>query len=103
MAATVSKSLLCFQEDQNFLIVKMSNLFARQEEKATYHGRRSEPTMFTDRQVKVRDLVGIANFHLTKRGKPTLKSSTTVLNRSRPRNKRSIQGRKHIGWYEYLH
>ena len=67
------------------------------EDKATYHGRRSEPTMYTNRRVKVRDLMGIANFNLSKRGKLTVKSAITVLNRSRARNKRSIQGKKHIG------
>lgn len=53
--------------------------------------------MFTNRRVKVRDLLGIANHSLRKHGKHTIKSYTTVLNRARPRNKRSIQGKKHIG------
>ena len=53
--------------------------------------------MYTNRRVKVRDLMGIANFNLSKRGKLPVKSAITVLNRSRARNKRSIQGKKHIG------
>lgn len=58
--------------------------------------------MYTSRRVKVRDLVGIANFHLAKRGKPLLKSSTTVLNRSKPSNKRSIQAKHHKGIKFYI-
>ena len=40
------------------------------EEKATYHGRRREATMFVNkRRVKVRDLKNIANVNLLQRGK----------------------------------
>ena len=51
---------------------------------------------YANRRVKVRDLMGIANFNLSKRGKLPVKSAITVLNRSRARDKRSIQGKKHI-------
>ena len=62
------------------------------EEKATYHGRRTEATMFVNnRRVKVWDLKNIANANLLKRGKKPIRSSVTAWNRSKPRNVRSIQ------------
>lgn len=54
------------------------------ESKATYHGRRKETVMFTNRRVEVRDLLNIANYDLQKRGKTSLKSPITAWNRSRP-------------------
>ena len=39
------------------------------ESKATYHGRCTETVMFTNRRVKVRDLLNIANYDLENRGK----------------------------------
>ena len=42
------------------------------EAKATYHGRRKETVMFTNRRVKSRDLLNIANHNLEKRGKNEL-------------------------------
>ena len=66
------------------------------EEKATYHGRRKEQTMFTNRRVKIRDLKNIANYSLKQRDKKTIKYCTTVLNRSKPKNKRSTQSMRHI-------
>ena len=53
--------------------------------------------MFTNRRVKVRDLLNIANYDLEKRGKAPISSAVTAWNRSRPRNKRSIQSAKHKG------
>ena len=67
------------------------------ESKATYHGRRKETVMFTNRRVKVRDLLNIANYDLEKRGKAPISSAVTAWNRSRPRNERSIQSAKHKG------
>lgn len=67
------------------------------EEKASYHGRRHEPTMYTNRRIKVRDLKNIANYHLAKEGKPPIRSAITVWNRSKPRNLRSMQAKRHIG------
>ena len=67
------------------------------ESKATYHGRRKETVMFTNRRVKVRDLLNIANYDLEKCGKAPISSAVTAWNRSRPRNKRSIQSAKHKG------
>ena len=67
------------------------------ESKATYHGRREETVMFTNRRVRVRDLLNIANYDLEKRGKAPISLAVTAWNRSRPRNKRSIQSAKHKG------
>lgn len=60
------------------------------EDKATYHGRRHNTTMYTNRRVKVADLPGIANHFLALKGKPLIRSKTTVWNRSEPRRKNSI-------------
>jgi hypothetical protein len=67
------------------------------EEKATYHGRRTEQTMFTHRRVKVRDLKNIANHNLASRGKTQIRSCTTAFNRARPHNLRSAQAKRHLG------
>ena len=67
------------------------------EEKATYHGRRHETVMYTNRRVKKRDVLSIANYRLLQRGKKMIRSATTVWNRSRPRNIRSHQAQNHIG------
>lgn len=67
------------------------------EDKATYHGRRHNPVMFTNRRVKKRDLMSIANYRLLRKGKKMIKSATTAWNRSRPKNKRSHQAKLHIG------
>ena len=67
------------------------------ETKATYHGRRHDTVMYTNRRVKRRDLLQIANQNLLERGKVTIRSSVTAWNRSRPRNKRSIQSKRHRG------
>ena len=47
------------------------------EDKATYHGRRHNPVMFTNRQVKKTDLLSIANYRLLQKGKKMIKSATT--------------------------
>ena len=47
--------------------------------------------------VKVRDLKNIANANLLKRGKKPIRSSVTAWNRSKPRNIRSIQAKRHKG------
>jgi len=48
-------------------------------------------------RVKTTDLLNIANFRLLQQGKRLVKSATTAWNRSKPRNRRSKQARKHIG------
>lgn len=77
-------------EDEEFLAKSI-------EEKATYHGRRHDTVMYTNRRVKSGDLLNIANFRLLQKGKKLIKSATTAWNRSKPRNKRSHQAKKHIG------
>ena len=67
------------------------------EDKATYHGQRHDMVMYTNRRVKKRDLLNIANYKLICKGKKTIKSATTVYNRSKPRCLRSIQAKKHKG------
>lgn len=64
------------------------------EDKATYHGRRQNLVMYTNRRVKKRDLLNIANHRLMSVGKRLVKSATTVFNRSKPRNSRSLQSKK---------
>ena len=44
------------------------------EDKATYHGRRHDFVMYTNRRVKSRDLTNIANKRLKDAGKRLIKS-----------------------------
>ena len=67
------------------------------EDKATYHGRRHDTVMYTNKRVKKSDLLDIANYKLLQRGKQAIRSANTVYNRSRPRNIRSLQARRHCG------
>ena len=67
------------------------------EDKATYHGRRHDLVMYTNRRVKKRDLLNIANYKLLSKNKRMIKSATTAYNRSKPRSLRSIQAKKHRG------
>ena len=67
------------------------------EDKATYHGRRHMPVMFTHRCVKKRNLRAIANYKILQKGKKMIKSATTAWNRSRPRNFRSHRAKRHLG------
>ena len=67
------------------------------EDKATYHGRRHNLVMYTNRRVKNQDLKAIANFHLQSRKKKLIKSSTTAYNRCKPKNIRSKQAKQHVG------
>ena len=67
------------------------------EDKATYHGRRHNLVMYTNRRVKSRDLLNITNFRLLRKGKILIKSATTVYNRCKTKSSRSIQASRHIG------
>ena len=67
------------------------------EDKATYHGRRHNLVMYTNRQVKSRDLLNITNFRLLQKGKKLIKSATTVYNRCKPKSSCLIQASRHIG------
>ena len=53
--------------------------------------------MYTNRRVKSRDLLNIANHRLQKAGKRLIKSASTVYNRCKPKNVRSVQASRHIG------
>ena len=53
--------------------------------------------MYTNKRVKKSDLLDIANYKLLQRGKQAIRSANTVYNRSRPRNIRSLQARRHCG------
>ena len=67
------------------------------EDKATYHGWGQDLVMYTNRRVNKADLLNIANYKLMSRNKKLIKSSTTVCNRARPKNARSIQAKQHKG------
>ena len=78
------------EEDEEFLAKCV-------EDKAMYHGRRDNTVMYTNRKVKSRDLLTIANHWLEQEGRRLIKSATTVYNRCRPKNARSVQAPRHIG------
>ncbi len=67
------------------------------QEKTTAHGRRHDTILYTGHSIRKKHLLGIANYVRATKGKSTIKSSTTVYNRGRPRNLRSRQAAKHIG------
>ncbi|XP_070537914.1 uncharacterized protein [Ptychodera flava] len=67
------------------------------EDKSTYHGRRQETVMYTNRRVKKRDLLNIANYRLLQKNKKLIRSSTTVYNLARPRSIHSVQAKQHRG------
>ena len=65
------------------------------EDKTSYHGRRHDTVLYTGQRVKKKNLFTIANYRLAQRGKKLIRSATTVCNRARPRNKRSVQAKRH--------
>ncbi|CAB3978158.1 RNA-directed DNA polymerase from transposon X-element [Paramuricea clavata] len=67
------------------------------EEKATAHGRRHDSVLYTGHRAKKKDFLKLANYSRISRGLKPIKSATTVFNRGRPRNKRSLQAKKHLG------
>ena len=67
------------------------------EDKATYHGRRHDMVMYTNRRVKKNDLLNIANYRLLAKKKKLIKSATTVYNCCKPRSSTSIQSKQHRG------
>ena len=78
------------EEDEKFVLQCI-------EEKSTAHGRRHDAVLYTGHRVKKRDFLRLANYSRISRGLKPIKSATTVFNRARPRNKRSIQANKHLG------
>ena len=67
------------------------------ERKATAHGRQHENVMYLNHRVKKKDFLKLANRSRISRGFRPIKSTTTVLNRARPRCSRSIQAKRHLG------
>lgn len=68
------------------------------EDKASYHGRRHDTVMYTNnKRVKKKNILSIANYRLFQRGKKLIRSATTVYNRARPKNKRTIQAKRQLG------
>ena len=67
------------------------------EQKATAHGRRHDAVMYTGKRVKKKDFLKLANFSRLSRGLKPIQSATTVYNRARPKNKRNLQSKRHIG------
>ena len=67
------------------------------EDKSTAHGRWHDSVLYTNKRVKKKDFLSIANYHLHRKGKKLIQSATTVLNRGRPRNKSSRAAKAHLG------
>lgn len=67
------------------------------ETKSSAHGRRHDTVLYLNHRIKSEDLLSIANYKLMKRGKKMIRSAKTVHLRSRPRNIRSIEGKRHKG------
>ena len=67
------------------------------DDKSTAHGRLHDSVLYTNKRVKKKDFLSIANCHLYRKGKKLIKSATTVLNRGRPRNKSSRSAKARLG------
>jgi hypothetical protein len=78
------------EEDERFVLECIEN-------KATAHGCRHDPVLYLNHRVKKRDFLKLVNYNRARRGLKQLKSATTVYNRARPRNIRSIQAKNHLG------
>ncbi|CAB3976669.1 RNA-directed DNA polymerase from transposon X-element [Paramuricea clavata] len=78
------------EEDEEFIAKAI-------ESKSTCHGRRHETTLFTHHRVKKRHFLSLAHHSLLKRGKKLITSATTVTNRGKPRNIKSVAAKAHHG------
>ncbi|CAG2187339.1 unnamed protein product [Mytilus edulis] len=78
------------EEDEDFLLNCI-------ESKATAHGRRHDSVLYLNHSVRKRDFKNIVNHFRISKGKQTIKSSTTVYNRGRPKNTRTLQAKQHKG------
>ena len=78
------------EEDERFVLECIEN-------KATAHARCHDPVLYLNHRVKKRDFLKLVNYNRARRGLKRLKSATTVYNRARPRNIRSIQAKNHLG------
>ena len=67
------------------------------ESKSTAHRRRYDAVMCTRRKVETRDFLKATNFSRTRRDLKPIRSASTIYNRGRPHNKRSIQATHHVG------
>ena len=67
------------------------------EEKSTAHGRCHDQVSYLNHRVKCRDMLNIINHRRYEEGRRLLCSTTTLYNRSKPRNSRSLQSKKHLG------
>ena len=65
-------------------------------DKCVSHGMRQDTVLYSNRRIKSRDLLDLANFKLQEKEKK-LRSATTVLNLSKPRYFRSRQSKLHRG------
>ena len=66
-------------------------------DKGTAHGRRQDSVLYLNHRVKKKDFLKIVNVSRKQRELPLIRSATTAYNRSRPKNKRSFQAKKHLG------
>ena len=76
--------------DENFILQCIEN-------KSTALGRRNNWVIYVGRCVTKHDFLKIANLSRLSHGLKLIKSATTVCNRARPKNKRSIQAKRHLG------
>ena len=65
------------------------------EEKSTAHGRRHDQVSYLNHRVKCRDM--LINHRRYEERRRLLRSTTTFYNRSKPRNSRFLQSKKHLG------
>jgi hypothetical protein len=77
-------------DDENFIAKCI-------EEKGEAHGRRTDSVIYGAKRVKYDDLLNLTNYNLAKKGKPLIKSKSTVQLLSKPRNSRSRQAKFHHG------
>ena len=84
------RNLSSDEEDETFILRCIGN-------KTTAHGKRHDAVMYLHHRIKKADLLNLANFNRISRGLPTIKSSTTVYNRSRPKTILSRQAKSHLG------
>ena len=85
-----ARNLSLDEEDETFILRCIEN-------KATAHGRRHDVVMYLHHRIKKADLLELANFNRISRDLPTIRSSVTVYNRSRPKDIRSRQAKNHLG------
>lgn len=78
------------EQDEKFVLECIEN-------KATAHGRRHDPVLYLNHRVKKKDFLKLVNYNRLRRGLKRLKSATSVYNRARPRNVKSIQAKNHLG------